>query len=105
MKNNIKRIVALITVILIVCFIIATFIIACIDFPGKETVFYGCIIGVIFLPIFSWIFLWMYSVLSNKKNIASFRSEEMEETMRQADEIRYLREQETLQQNNTDTNE
>lgn len=105
MKNNIKRILALITVILIVCFVIATFIIACIDFPGKETVFFGCILGVIFLPIFAWLFLWMYSVLTNKKNIASFRSEEMEETMRKADEIRSLREQGNAEQVNNESNE
>lgn len=100
-----KRILALVTVIIIMCFIIATFIIACLDFPGKETVFFGCILGVIFLPIFAWFFMWMYSVLTQKKNIASFRSEEMEETMRQADEIRNLRKQEDSNQNNNKNGE
>ncbi len=88
MKSNFKRILALITVILIVCFIVATLIIAFLDFPNKETVFFSCMMGVIFLPIAAWIIMWMYSVLTNRKNVASFRSEEMEETMRKADEIR-----------------
>lgn len=89
MKNNLKRIMALITVILIVCFVIATFIIACLDFPNKETVFFSCMIGLIVLPIIGWILMWIFSTITGRKNVASYRTEEMEETMRQADEIRF----------------
>jgi uncharacterized membrane protein len=89
MKNNLKRIMALITVILIVCFVIATFIIACLDFPNKETVFFSCMIGLIVLPIIGWILMWISSTITGRKNVASYRTEEMEETMRQADEIRF----------------
>lgn len=89
MKNKFKRVLALITVILIVCFIIATFVVACLDFPNKETVFFSCMMAVIVLPIIAWLLMWMYSVITNRKNIASYRSEEMEETMKQADEIRF----------------
>lgn len=89
MKNNLKRTMALITVILIVCFVIATFIIACLDFPNKETVFFSCMIGLIVLPIIGWILMWIFSVVTGRKNVASYRTEEMEETMRQADEIRF----------------
>lgn len=86
--KNVKRILALITVILIVGFILATFVIAFLDFPNKENVFFTCMLCVIVLPIAGWILMWMYSVITNRKNVASFRSEEMEETMKQADEIR-----------------
>ena len=88
MKNNVKRILAMITVILIVCFILATLVIAFLDFPNKQTVFFSCMMGVIILPIVGWIILWMYGVLTNRKNVASFRSAEMEETMKKADEIK-----------------
>ncbi len=100
--KNIKRIAALLTVILIVGFIIATLVIAFLDFPNKQTVFLSCMAGVIILPIIAWIFLWIIGVLTNRKNIASFRSEEMEETMRQADEIRFRREQEAAASNDTE---
>lgn len=93
MKKNFKRILALITVILIVCFILATLVIAFLDFPNKDTVFFSCIIGIIVLPIMAWIIMWMYSVITNRKNIASFRSEEMEETMQKAEEIKSRLEQ------------
>ena len=93
MKKNFKRILALITVILIICLILATFVIAFLDFPNKNTVFFSCMIGTIVLPIMAWIIMWMYSVVTNRKNIASFRSEEMEETMQKAEEIKSRLEQ------------
>lgn len=93
MKKNIKRVLALITVILMIGLIIATFIVACIDFPNKETVFPCCILAMIILPIIGWIIMWMYGVITRRKNAASFRSEEMEEIMQKADEIRSHQEQ------------
>lgn len=102
MKNNFKRILALITVILIVLAILATLVIAFLDFPNKQTVFFSCMMGVIFLPIVAWFIMWMYSVLTNRKNIASFRSEEMEETMKKADEIRIEKALEEAEANNQD---
>lgn len=83
-----KRILALFTVILIVGFILATFIMAFLDFPNKENVFFTCILCIIILPIIAWVLMWMFSAATNRKNVASFRSEEMEETMKKADEIR-----------------
>lgn len=102
MKNNFKRILALITVILIVLAILATLVIAFLDFPNKQTVFFSCMMCVIFLPIAAWFFMWMYSVLTNRKNIASFRSEEMEETMKKADEIRIEKALAEAEANNQD---
>lgn len=88
MVNKLKRILAMTTVVVIVLFIIATFVIACLDFPNKQAVLTSCILGTIFLPIMAWIFLWMHSIITRKKNIASFRSAEMEEIMQKADEIK-----------------
>ena len=83
-----KRILALIIVILIVGFILATLVMAFLDFPNKETVFFTCMLCVIVLPIIAWILMWMFGAATRRKNVASFRSEEMEETMKKADEIR-----------------
>lgn len=99
MKQNIKRMLALITVILIVAFVLATLVIAILDFPGKSTVFGICITCLIALPIMAWFLLWMVGVLSNRKNIASFRSAEMEETMQKAEEIKYQKELEKENKN------
>ncbi len=90
MAQKLKRILALIAVIAIFLLVIATFIVALLDFPNKMVVFTGMIAGIIFLPIFAWLLLWMIGILSKKKNIASFRSEEMEKTMAQAEEIKYV---------------
>ena len=67
MVNKLKRILAMTTVVVIVLFIIATFVIACLDFPNKQAVLTSCILGTIFLPIMAWIFLWMHSILTRKK--------------------------------------
>lgn len=90
MPQKLKRIFALATVILIVLFIIATFVVALLDFPNKMVVFTGLAAGMVFLPIMGWLVLWMIGLLTKKKNIASFRSEEMEETMKQAEQIRNM---------------
>lgn len=89
MTQKLKRILALFCVIVIVLFIIAAFVVAIIDFPNKLVVFTGMAAGVVFLPIFAWIFIWMFGILTRKKTIASFRSEEMEKTMEQAEQIKY----------------
>lgn len=83
-----KRILALLTVVLIVGFILTTFILAFLDFPNKETVFFSCMLCVIVLPVIAWVLMWIISTMTGRKNVASYRTEEMEETMRMADEIR-----------------
>lgn len=86
--KKVKRILALVTVILIVGFILATLVIAFLDFPGKTTVFFTCMLCIIILPIIAWILMWMIGAATGHKNIASYRTEEMEKTMQKADEIR-----------------
>ena len=89
-----KRIMAWIGLGLIGAWILATAVLAVLPVSGKENVFRFFMFGCIILPIFLWIFLWVYGALTGKKNVASFRSAEMEETMRKADEIR-MKESET----------
>ena len=88
MKNTLKRIGAIIGLSLIALWLIATAVTAFAPIPGKESIFPVMIAGCVIFPIMLWIILWLVSVITKKKNIASFRSEEMEETMRQADVIR-----------------
>ena len=88
MKNTLKRIGAIIGLSLIALWLIATVVTAFAPIPGKESIFPVMIAGCVIFPITLWIILWLVSVITKKKNIASFRSEEMEETMRQADVIR-----------------
>lgn len=83
-----KRILALVTVILIVGFILATFILAFLDFPGKTTIFFTCMLSIIILPIIAWVLMWMIGAATGRKNVASYRTKEMEETLQEADEIR-----------------
>lgn len=82
--KNIKRIFAIIALVLIAAWIVTTIVLGII---GSEW-FPKFMIGSIILPIVAWVFIWMVGILTNKKTIASFRSEEMDETMKQAEEIR-----------------
>lgn len=82
--KNVKRIVALIGVILIGLAIITTLALAIIGSPLFKYFMAGCII----MPIVLWLVIWFTGLVTNKKTIASFRSEEMDETMKQAEEIR-----------------
>ncbi len=84
-----KQILALLTVILIVGFILATFVMAFLDFPNKENIFFTCVLCVIILPIIAWVLMWIIGAVTGRKNVASYRTEEMEETLKKADEIRF----------------
>ncbi len=84
-----KRILAIIGLILIALWIIATFVVALLSFPAKSIVFPILIFGCILLPIMLWIILWAVGSLTGKKNVASFRSDEMDEVLKKAEEIKY----------------
>lgn len=84
-----KRIFAIIALVIIFLWIIATFLSSILNFPGKESINKFFLIGMIILPIILWVILWMIGVITGKKNVASFRSEEMEKAMKLADEIKY----------------
>ena len=50
---------------------VATFIVACLDFPGWGRLFQACIVATIGLPILLWIYIGMYGWLKQKHTIAS----------------------------------
>ena len=82
--NNMKRIFAIVALIIITLWIGATVVTAVFPVPMKSVLFPIFAIGCVILPIMAWIVLWAISVFSGKKNIASFRSEDMEKTMKEA---------------------
>ncbi len=88
MNNKLKRIAAMLGIILLVGLSVASLIIAFLDFEGKSQVLFSCLAAAVLLPIFIWIMIWMFGIMSKRKTIASFRSEEMDKTMEMADRIR-----------------
>ena len=86
--KRIKKIFAIVALILIFGWIIATFVIAVTNFPGKQELFRVFMLGCIAFPVIAWVGLWMLGILTNKKNIASFRSEEMEDNIKKAELIK-----------------
>ena len=70
----VKRILAIIGIVFIVAWVIATFILALLQFPGKSVIFTFMMIGCIFFPIMLWLLLWMISFVTGKKNIASMNA-------------------------------
>lgn len=70
-----KRILAIIGIILIFVCILTTFITALVPFPGKSIVFPIMIAGCVFLPLILWLALWMVSFISGKPNIAAMNPE------------------------------
>lgn len=99
MPKNLKRVFALIAVALIVLLIVAAAVIAVLDFPNKTSVFASLFAAMIFLPIAAWIFIWLYGIITGKKTIASFRSQEMEQTMADAERIKEILAQRESEEN------
>lgn len=52
-----KRIAAMIGVFLLLALVAATFVVACIDFDGKEQVFSALLLCDIVIPVFLWVIL------------------------------------------------
>ena len=90
----VKRILAWVGIVIIALWLTATLLIAALPIPNKAAIFPFFIIGCIVFPVFLWIAMWAYGAITGKKNVASFRTAEMEETMRKADEIRNQEESE-----------
>ena len=84
-----KRTLAWIGIAVIALWFIATMLIAVLPVANKDRWFPLFVIGCIIIPVFLWIVLWLVGLLTGKRTVASFRSEETQETMRKADEIRY----------------
>ena len=81
-----KRILAVIGLIIIIGWVIATLALAILPIPMKSVLFPIFAAGCVLLPILLWLFLWMISVVTGKKNIASMEvnKENEEETLSKA---------------------
>lgn len=84
-----KRIFALLGIIFILLWIIATLILSFAPIPARETLFPIFVAGCVIFPIMLWIILWMISFISGKKNIASYTTKEMDEIREKAEKIKY----------------
>ena len=67
-----KRILAVFGIIIILGWVIATFVMAVIPFPLKSVIFPIFAAGCVLLPIMLWLLLWMISVVTGKRNVATF---------------------------------
>ncbi len=76
MNKKIKRISAMIAILILVGLSIATFIFALIDSPRSGRMFQACLFATIAVPILLWIWIWLYGTISGKKNIAALFQEE-----------------------------
>lgn len=79
-----KRILALAGVVIITLWVLATFVLAVVHAAIFKYFMFGCIA----LPIVLWLAIWFVGLLTGKKTIASFRTEEMDRTMAEADRIK-----------------
>lgn len=69
-KKNVKRILAIVGLVLIGIMVIATLLAAVFDKSGQ--IFRSFLILTIALPIALWIFIWAYGAMTNKHTGASF---------------------------------
>lgn len=58
-----RRIVAIVCIALLVAMYVATFIVACLNFPGWDRMFQACIVLTIGMPILLWIYMALYKRL------------------------------------------
>lgn len=86
--EKIKKILAIAGIAAIVGWVAATFVVAILKFPGKEPIFQVLMVGCVVLPIVLWLLIWFVGMLTNKKTIASFRNEDMDKTMEEAESIK-----------------
>lgn len=79
MKQNRKRIAALICVVLLVLLYVATLVVSILDFDGSGQLFASCIAATIVLPILLWIYIFLYGKLTQKETIADLFPEHKDE--------------------------
>ena len=72
MKNKMKRIGALMGIILLVESIVATLVMALLGYTFESNLFMGLIIADISLPILLWIYIWLFGKMTGKHTMASF---------------------------------
>ncbi len=71
MKEKLKRIGALVGVILLAGTILATLIMAILGYTFESKIFMGLVIADICLPILLWVYIWLFGKLTGKHTIAS----------------------------------
>lgn len=72
MKDKLKRIGALVGVILLADSIIATLVMAILGYTFESKLFMGLVVADICLPILLWIYIWLFGKLTGKHTMASF---------------------------------
>lgn len=66
-----KQIAAIIGIALLVAMYLVTFILALCRFDGASSLFMGALACTIVVPVFIWIYIWLYGLLTRKKTIAT----------------------------------
>lgn len=72
MKDKMKRIGALVGVILLAGSIIATLVMAILGYTFESPLFMGLVVADICLPILLWVYIWLFGKLTGKHTMASF---------------------------------
>ena len=75
--KNIKRIVAIICVILLVSMYVVTFIMSIVDHSASLTMFKGCVATTIFIPVAAYFYIWLHKYAmtrSGRKDYSNKRS-------------------------------
>lgn len=64
---KLKRILAMIAIVLLATMYLATLILAFVRFPGSERIFGGLVLLDIALPLFLWILIYVYKHFGNRE--------------------------------------
>jgi len=68
MKKTKKQIAAIVGIVLLVLLYFLTLIFAIFDFEGSDIMFRGCLLGTIVIPIFIWIYMYLYGKLVQNRD-------------------------------------
>lgn len=69
-KRSVKQIAALAAVILLAALYLITLLLALFDTSASGALFRLCAICTVVIPLFAWIFIWIYGQVTGKKTIA-----------------------------------
>lgn len=74
-RSKAQRVAAMLCIILLVLLYLATLVSAIVDKSSTKQWFMLCLIGTIVIPLLTWIYIWMYGMLTQKRTIASFQTD------------------------------
>lgn len=80
-RSKAQRVAAILCIVLLVGLYVITLITAFIDKSATRQWFMLCLIGTVVIPLLTWIYIWMYGVLTQKHTIASFSDQKSQKTM------------------------